>query len=77
MFLSYNDNWAPWAKQYLRAHALARDYVCNPATFDDLIRSNDNRKPLVVWVPYNAHQCAITLETVACSHISAQPLYGA
>lgn len=75
MFLSYNDNYAPWFKMFCRAHVLAPKHVINPHCFDDLIRANDNTKPLRVWIPETVCQCATTLETVACSHISSQPLY--
>lgn len=75
MFLSTNDNIAPWFKVYCRAHELARDYVCNPMWFDGLIRSNDNlkpKKPIRVWPDSPLVQCATTLE-IGCSHISSRP----
>ena len=74
MFLSTNDNIAPWFKVYCRAHELARDYVFNPMWADDIFYVNDNRTPIRVWVPDKVYQCAMTLDTLACSHVSSRPL---
>ncbi len=73
MFLSTNDNIAQWFKVFCAAHVLAPNHVCNPARFDDLVRSNDNRKPIRVWVPDTVYQCATTFDGVACSHLKTQP----
>lgn len=72
MFLSINDNIAPWFKVYCKAHLMAPNHVCNPMRFDDLIRSNDNRTRLRVWIPETVVQCATTLK-IGCSHISSRP----
>ena len=74
MFLSTNDNIAPWFKVYCRAHELARYYVFNPMWADDIFYVNDNRAPIRVWVPDKVYQCATTLDTLACSHISSRPI---
>lgn len=74
MYLSVNDNTAHWFRVFCKAHLMAPKHVCNPLWFDDLIRSNDNRPPLRVWVSEPVVQCATTLE-IMCSHISSQPLY--
>ena len=73
MFLSTNDNIADWFRVFCAAHLMAHNHVCNPARFDDLIRSNDNRKPIRVWVPDTAYQCATTFDGVACSHLATRP----
>ncbi len=74
MFLSTNDNTANWFKVFCNAHLMAPNHVCNPARFDDLIRSNDNKKPIRVWASPIVYQCATTFDGVACSHISTKPL---
>lgn len=75
MFLSTNDNIAPWFKVYCRAHELARDYVFNPMWADDIFYVNDNnkkKKPIKVWPDSQLVQCATTLK-IGCSHISSRP----
>ena len=74
MFLSANDNLAQWFIQYQWAYYMAPNHVCNPARFDDLIRANDNKRPIRVWIPDKVYQCATTLN-IGCSYISPQPLY--
>ncbi len=75
MFLSTNDNLAQWFIQYQWAYYMAPNHVCNPARFDDLVRANDNRPKLRVWVSEPMVLCATTLN-IGCSYISPQPLYG-
>lgn len=72
MFLSTNDNIADWFRVFCAAHLMAPNHVCNPAWFDDLIRSNDNKKPLRVWIAEPMILCATTLE-IGCSYISSRP----
>lgn len=76
MFLSTNDNIAPWFKAFCECHLMAPYHVCNPMWFDDIFYVNDNDKPrrkLRVWVSEPMVLCATTLE-IACSHISSRPL---
>jgi hypothetical protein len=47
MFLSSNDNLAPWFKQFLWAHSMAPRHV-RPAMSYDLRPVNKNRNPIRV-----------------------------
>lgn len=77
MFLSTNDNLAPWFKQFLWAHSMAPRHVRPAHMFYHLGAANKSKRPFRVWAVSRASFCAIGgLEyPPACSIISNQPTF--